>query len=294
MDWCQLVLEAGDQDPERLSEFFLEQGALSVTFEDAADQPIYEPDPGQTPLWTRTRVVALFPAGQDLAGLRQALASSFGEPALDRLRQQALPDQDWERAWMADFRPMRFGQRLWVCPSGMDVPEPEGAVVLDLDPGVAFGTGTHPTTALCLSWLDQHPPVDRRVLDYGCGSGILAIAALKLGAAEVWGTDIDDQALWASEQNALRNGVRDRLHLTRPEALRLAPVDLLMANILVNPLLDLAQTLTDSVRPGGDLLLSGILAEQSALIVDAYGAGFRLSKPREREGWICIHGVRKG
>ena len=293
MPWIQLTLEAGDQDPEQLSDFLLAAGAQSVTFLDAADQPIFEPDPGDTPLWTATRVVALFDEAQRFEPVRLALADRFGAAAAARIELEALEDRDWERAWMDHFQPMRFGHHLWVVPTGMAAPEDPEAVVLDLDPGLAFGTGTHPTTALCLQWLDGHPPRGRTVLDFGCGSGILAIAALKLGAARALGTDIDDQALWASRENAVRNGVEARLALMLPGDLPGEPVDLLLANILANPLIQLAPRLAALVRPGGQLLLSGILAEQADSVMAAYASWIRFSPPMEREGWVCLAGTKQ-
>lgn len=296
MPWIQLSLEAGDQDPERLSDFFLSAGAQSVTFADAADQPIFEPDPGDTPLWTQTRVVALFDAQTTVSNVQLGLRKVFGAAAAERLRQSPLEDRDWERAWMDHFQPMRFGTHLWVCPTGMHLPEDDDdpdAVILDLDPGLAFGTGTHPTTALCLEWLDAHAPLEQRVLDFGCGSGILAIAALKLGAVAALGTDIDEQALWASRENAQRNGVAERLSLYLPDDLPVEPVDLLLANILANPLLELAAQLANRVRPGGGLLLSGILEEQSEQVLAAYAPWFEFQPARTQQGWVCLAGRKR-
>lgn len=293
MPWLQLTLDAGDLDPEALSAFFESAGALSVTLEDAADQPLFEPDPGATPLWSSTRVVALFPAGLDQAALRRRLAGTFGAPAGRRLSVDTLKDRDWERAWLDAFHPMRFGQRLWVCPAGQRPEKPDDAVIVDLDPGLAFGTGTHPTTALCLQWLDAHPPLGRRVLDYGCGSGILGIAALKLGAARVWATDIDAQALEATRENARRNGVEAGLSIGLPSALPEQPVDGVLANILANPLIELAPRLAQYLGPGGDLVLSGILAEQAGEVAAAYRPWFEFGPPRVEAGWVCLHGVRR-
>jgi ribosomal protein L11 methyltransferase len=292
MPWRQLSLEAGDLNPQQLSAFFEEQGALSVSFEDAADQPLFEPEPGTTPLWSATRITALFQASADLSTLKQQLASTFGASVMQRLGEETLPDQDWERVWLDQFHPMRFGRRLWVCPAGQRPADDEDAVVIDLDPGLAFGTGTHATTAQCLQWLDGHPPVDQRVLDYGCGSGILAIAALKLGAAAAWGVDIDEQALWASRENAARNGVDAALMTALPAALPEQRFDLVLANILANPLIELAPRLAGLVRQGGDLVLSGILGEQAEAVGTAYERWFNLSDALERDGWVCLHGVR--
>lgn len=292
MPWLQLSLEAGDIEPETLSAFFEAEGALSVTFADAAEQPLFEPAPGTTPLWTATRVTALFDQGLDLATLKQRLAAAFGPTLVDRMRTETLADQDWERLWLDQFRPMRFGQRLWVCPAGQTPPVDGETITIDLDPGLAFGTGTHPTTALCLDWLDAHPPEGRVVLDYGCGSGILAIAALKLGAERVWAVDIDEQALWSTRENAARNGVGLRLETALPEQLPSGSFDLLLANILANPLIELAPILAKRVREGGDIVLSGILEDQTAAVSDAYRPWFALHAPVEREGWVLLHGVR--
>ena len=292
MPWQQLIVEAGDLDPEALSTFFESRGALSVSLADAADQPLFEPDPGTTPLWSATRVTALFDTDVDLAPVKRALADRFGAALLDRLVEQPLHDQDWERVWLDRFHPMRFGKRLWICPAGQRPPAEDGQVLIDLDPGLAFGTGTHATTALCLEWLDQHAPVQQQVLDYGCGSGILAIAALKLGAAQVWGIDIDRQALWASRENAARNGVGSGLQTGLPGDLPDQVFDLLLANILANPLIEMAGHLATQVRPAGDLVLSGILREQADAVCAAYAPWFSLSDPVERDGWVRLHGRR--
>ena len=292
MPWQQLSLEAGDLNAEELSTFFESRGALSVTFVDAADQPLFEPDPGTTPLWSATRVTALFDADVELVPLKQQLADTYGAAVLDRLVDETLHDQDWERVWLDQFHPMQFGERLWICPDGQRPPAEDGQVLIDLDPGLAFGTGTHATTALCLEWLDQHPPCGQRVLDYGCGSGILAIAALKLGAAAVWGVDIDQQALWASRENAARSQVADGLTTALPDELPEQDYDLLLANILANPLIELAPCLVDLLKPGGQLVLSGILSEQAAEVQRAYEPWFRFSSPAEHEGWVRLYAVR--
>ena len=263
MAWKQLVIGAGDLDPETVSAFLEAHGALSVTLVDAGDQPLFEPDPGTTPLWSSTRLTALFDEETDLVPVRDAFARRFGEASLQRLVEQALPDQDWERVWLDRFQPMRFGANLWICPAGQQPPRAPDQVLIDLDPGLAFGTGTHPTTALCLEWLDRHPPAGRQVLDFGCGSGILAIAALKLGAVSARAVDIDTQALWASRENAERNGVAERLTTSLPGELHGQQFGLVLANILANPLIELASRLAGLVEPRGQLVLSGILSEQT-------------------------------
>ncbi len=292
MPWQQFSIEAGQFDPETLSQFFEQHGALSVTFQDAADQPMFEPLPGETPLWSATRVVALFDDKFSLETLRQQMRQVFDVAIADRLQVETLEDRDWERVWLDDFKPMQFGARLWVCPAGMRPPD-DDAIIIDLDPGLAFGTGTHPTTALCLEWLDANPPVDQRVLDFGCGSGILAIAALKLGANEVWATDIDEQALWATKNNAKQNAVDTKLSCALPDELPLIyKADVLLANILANPLIELVDNLVSQVGPRGVLVLSGILAEQADQVKAAYSPYIEIDTIVERAGWVRLVGVR--
>jgi ribosomal protein L11 methyltransferase len=289
--WRQLAIEAGDLDVEALSAFFETHGALSVTLADAGDQPLFEPDPGTTPLWSSTRLTALFDDSVDLAPVREAFGHSFGA-ASQRLVEQELADQDWERSWLDRFQPMRFGEHLWVCPAGQrPAPEP-GQVLVDLDPGLAFGTGTHPTTALCLEWLDRHPPIDCRVLDFGCGSGILAIAALKLGAAAVSAVDIDPQALWATRENAGRNGVVERLAAGLPADVQGQRFEVVLANILANPLIELAPLLADLLEPGGRLVLSGILSEQAQRVQQAYEPWIRFAPAAMRQQWVRLEGTK--
>jgi ribosomal protein L11 methyltransferase len=292
MAWLQLTVPAGDTDPQALAEAFDTIGALSVTLQDAADQPLFEPPPGATPLWSQVNVTALFEDSVDVAYLRAALARRFGAGCAERLRVETLDDRDWARAWMDGYAPMRFGAKLWIVPTGFDAPDPDGVNLL-LDPGLAFGTGTHPTTALCLEWLDAHPPADRVVIDYGCGSGILGIAALKLGAREVWAVDNDPQALTATRDNAGRNGVADRVRAVLPGDLPDLQADLLLANILANPLIELAPRFAALARPGSALVLSGILAEQAAAVAAAYEGAFALASPAQREDWVRLDGVKR-
>ncbi len=293
MSWQQLSIEAGDLKPEELSAFFESRGALSVTFVDAADQPLFEPDPGTTPLWSATRVTALFAADAELGPLKAALVEVYGADVLHRLVEETLHDRDWERAWLDQFHPMQFGEHLWICPDGQRPPAAEGQVLIDLDPGLAFGTGTHPTTALCLSWLDRNPPVGGQVLDFGCGSGILAIAALKLGATAAYGVDIDPQALLASHDNAVRNAVGEQLTTCLPGDLPACRFDLVLANILANPLIELAEQLASLVRPGGVLVLSGILAGQADEVQAAYERWFEFTPGAGQDGWVRLQAQRK-
>jgi ribosomal protein L11 methyltransferase len=267
-------------------------GALSTTCDDAGSDPILEPEPGRTDLWPATRVTGLFPADADAEALRARIDRTVRQEISRRVQVDRLEDRDWERAWLDAFHPMRFGQRLWICPSGQTVHEP-GAVVVKLDPGLAFGTGTHPTTALCLRWLDQADLVGRTLLDYGCGSGVLAIAALRLGAAHAVGVDHDPQALTASRDNAVKNAVADRLALFEPEELPALQADVLVANILSAPLIGLAPRLAALVRPGGAIALSGILSAQAGDVLDAYGGSFRMEPPVEQEGWVLLSGERR-
>jgi ribosomal protein L11 methyltransferase len=215
-----------------------------------------------------------------------------GTPLPEHLS-ELIEDQDWERSWMDNFQPMRFGQRLWIVPSWHAAPEPD-AVNLLLDPGLAFGTGTHPTTALCLEWLDAQTLQDCTVLDFGCGSGILAIAALLLGAGLAIGTDIDPQALEASRDNASRNGIEPaRFPLYLPGELPGVRADVLVANILAGPLVELAPRLAELLGPGGRLALSGILAEQAEAVRAAYSKDFMLEPTAEKDGWVRISGIRR-
>lgn len=289
MPFLQFTFEVGSADPAPLEEALFALGALSVTLEDAADDPILEPAPGALPLWPTVRIKALFTATEhDVA---QRLQADIG--ALPPHRLERLEDRAWEREWLKDFRPMRFGRRLWVCPAGQRPDEPD-FVVVDLDPGLAFGTGTHPTTALCLEWLDEHAArlAGKSLLDYGCGSGILAIAALKLGAARAQGMDIDPQALLASRDNAARNQVSERLALTlEPASLQVA--DIVVANILAGPLHELAPRLAALVSAGGDLVLSGILAEQASNLVEHYLTWFDMQPIVTRDGWARLSGTRR-
>jgi ribosomal protein L11 methyltransferase len=292
MSWLQVRLAITPEQAEVYESALLEAGAVSVTFMDAEDQPIFEPDLGTTPLWSNTHLLALFEAQTDEAQLFTEL-SQLVAGALPECQFERIEDQDWERSWMDNFQPMRFGRRLWIVPSWHAAPEPD-AVNLLLDPGLAFGTGTHPTTALCLQWLDGQDLSGCEVLDFGCGSGILAIAALLLGARQAVGTDIDPQALEASRDNAGRNGIDpDRFRLYLPEALPEQPADVVVANILAGPLVALAPRITSLVRPGGRLALSGILAEQAEEVRAAYAAEFDLEPTAIQDGWVRISGTRR-
>jgi len=291
MAWLQLHLATTEAHADAFQSALEDMGACAVTLTDGADQPVFEPPPGARPLWQNTVVSALFDADSDPALILAALQQQGLEAQAHH--HETLDDQVWERAWMDDFAPMRFGERLWIVPSWSASPDPQ-AVNLKLDPGLAFGTGTHETTALCLEWLDQADLTGKAVLDFGCGSGVLAIAALLLGAGNATGSDIDPQALTASEDNARNNGVADALRLYLPENLPADyRCDVLVANILAGPLVELAGQLASYCRPGGSLALSGILAEQAESVRNAYAPWFDLNPTTQQGDWVRIDGVRR-
>lgn len=288
--WYQLQIEQCHRDEvDSISEALEETGALSITLTDKNDAPVLEPEPGTTPLWPDVIVHALYTEIREAALAKQQLATQFKHLSFSI---SELADQDWERAWMDDFKPQRFGQRLWICPSWMEPPEPE-AVNLILDPGLAFGTGTHPTTSLCLRWLDQADLTNKTVIDYGCGSGILALAALKLGAAKVQAVDIDDQALQATQNNALTNEINSQqLDIGFPEILR-EPTDILIANILLAPLLTLRTKFRELLKDEGLLIVSGILKEQAASLIEAYQTDFAHQSSADLEDWSLLTFTRR-
>jgi ribosomal protein L11 methyltransferase len=291
MAWLQIHIPSDATHTEALQDLLAELGAGAITCADAADQPILEPPPGATPLWQHTVVSALFDVDTDPDALQAAIQAHTGE--LAGFRHEIIEDQPWERAWMADFQPMRFGERLWIIPSWSDAPDSD-AINMKLDPGLAFGTGTHETTSLCLEWLDGGPLQGASVLDFGCGSGVLAIAALLLGAREAVGCDLDPQALLASQDNAQHNQVADRLHCFLPADLPPRQYDLVLANILAGPLVELAGQLTEYCRLGAHLVLSGILADQADTVLAAYQEHFELSPIVRKNDWVRIHGIRRG
>ncbi|WP_280562362.1 50S ribosomal protein L11 methyltransferase [Chromohalobacter sp. 48-RD10] len=296
MSWLQLKAHIAPQHAETLEELLLAEGAQAITLQDAYDDPVFEPESGTTPLWDETVLTGLYDDLEDIEPMldrvRQQWAAEMADEPCPEIDYELLADRDWEREWMGDFTPLKMGERLWVVPSWHAAPEPD-AVNLLLDPGLAFGTGTHPTTALCLGWLDGLDLDASKVLDFGCGSGILAIAALKLGADHATGTDIDSQALQASRENAQRNAIADEhLSLCYPERLAAQRYEVVVANILAGPLVELAPTLCAHLAPRGRLALSGILAGQAEEVMEAYRAqGIDLDTPCEREGWVRITGV---
>ncbi|HVT32907.1 MAG TPA: 50S ribosomal protein L11 methyltransferase [Rhodanobacteraceae bacterium] len=293
MAWLELSLIVSAGQQAHVEAALEDLGALAVTLLDAEDHPIFEPAPGETPLWPEIAMSALFDSASDRAGLVQVLTELVPDLAPERIGFRAIEDQDWTRAWMDRFHPMRFGRRLWIYPWNVEPPHDDDAVVVRLDPGLAFGTGTHPTTALCLEWLDAHDLAGKTVVDYGCGSGVLAIAALKLGAARVVAVDNDPQALAASRDNALRNGVADALTLALPDAFATPPADALVANILAGPLDALAPLLARCVKAGGGLALSGILQGQEKALLSRYAEWFEALECVAREDWMRISGRRR-
>jgi ribosomal protein L11 methyltransferase len=297
MPFIQLIVPIGAADPEPYEDALLGAGASSITLEDEGDDPVLEPLPGTTPLWPRVRLKALFDSEADSTQLLLSVAAALGEQLSEPLRAarfETLADRAWEREWLKDFKPMRFGSRLWICPGGqLPTAEQPTAVVIELDPGLAFGTGTHPTTALCLEWLDGADVAGKRVIDYGCGSGILAIAAAKLGASGVSAVDIDPQALIATRDNAERNGVAGLITPELVAGASLAPADILLANILAGPLESLAPSFATLVRTGGRLVLSGILRNQAEAVATRYAPWFDIAPVVTRDDWARLDGVRR-
>src|SRR5271156_6559894 len=326
MTFYEIEFPLANLNSETVEAALLEIGASSITFVDRGDEPVLEPKPGEIRLWSNTLVRALFQESSDAAAsdiaasdiaasdvvasdiLRNLdrLAAVLGPQITQTARVRPVENRDWERVWLADWKSMRFGRRLWVCPTAAALPDDPNAVVVRLDPGLAFGTGTHPTTALCLQILDSLPVGGRNVIDYGCGSGILGIAALKLGAAHVTAVDLDPQALLATRENAIRNGVSANIDVQGVDVpgvdvpgagtpgidSGLPPAYCVMANILAGPLIELAPKLTAACEPGGYLLLSGLLKTQANAVTAAYDAAFDRVQVVERDDWCCIYARR--
>ena len=291
-DWIQIKLRTTNQSADTIAELLESFGALAVSYTDAEDSPILEPRPGERRLWPNTEVTGLLAQGTDPKPILDKLRALLGDHI--PIAATHLEDKNWIRAWMDQFKPLKFGKRLWICPSWLSVDEKDSVVVM-LDPGLAFGTGTHPTTALCLGYLDSLDLKDKQVLDYGCGSGILGIAALKLGAKNAIGVDIDEQALIASKENASRNGVDEKLQLVMgtDKELNLPKSPVTVANILAGPLAELEPIIASLTESGGLLALSGILTEQSQSVIDAYSKDFVMNKVKDLDGWALLTGTRK-
>lgn len=292
MPWQQLTVRVPEALVASTEELLETLGAVSVSLQDAEDEAVFQLAPGTTPLWRQTAVIALFPADLSLPVLAAAVQAETGIPSTAMLL-ESLADQDWERAWMDDFKPIRFGKRLWVCPSWITPPQPESINVM-LDPGLAFGTGTHPTTALCLEWLDSQDLTGKTVIDYGCGSGILAIASALCGARHVIAIDNDPQAISACISNRNMNAINpDLLQVYLPGELDHEPADYLLANILCGPLQELTPILAGLTRPGGQIVLSGVLSAQSEALLQTYQDYFIMSAPVIRDEWVRIDGQRR-
>ncbi|WP_010598709.1 50S ribosomal protein L11 methyltransferase [Rickettsiella massiliensis] len=291
MAWQNLSLLTQEAYVAAMSDFLETSEAVAITWQAADEQALFEPDPDTTPLWSLVEVNALFPEHFQLEELIQQLRQRFTEKVILNCQIKPIADQPWERLWLNDFQPMCFGQRLWVCPHGFAVPDPKGTIVW-LDPGLAFGTGTHPSTALCLEWLDAQMQIGQTVLDYGCGSGILSLAAIQCGASQVWAVDHDPQALESTQANAIQNQIRrEQILVFSPEQFHPPEkVDVLIANILAEPLTQLAERFAQYVKKGGRCVLAGILREQVTRIQDHYAqAGFRLVDVAYKEEWARLH-----
>jgi len=291
MAWHQITVTTNENTAPTLADFFDQLGAVSVTYMDAEDEPVYEPAIGETKIWSNTQVIALYELDTDISGIKTAVFAQFKADELQDWLEEYIDDQEWERAWMEFYKPMKFADRLWVCPTDQEQRE-AGTVCLTLDPGLAFGTGTHPTTALCLEWLASHDLTDKVVIDYGCGSGILAVAAVLLDAKIAHAVDIDPQAITSTDSNALKNGVADKIISYLPEQFTPLQADVVLANILAKPLIDMAQDICALVAPNGSLVLSGILAEQAQSVIDAYQPYIAFEPLVQQEDWIRLNGTK--
>lgn len=296
MPWLQIVIKTNIEQAQTLADILSDAGSGAVTLRDAADQPLYEPPIGETPLWPQTEVIGLFDIGvdanTDMDEVLLLITEALGH--CPRYTLNPLEDKDWVREWMSHFKPTQFGKHLWIVPSHhaeTHIADNPTAINILLDPGLAFGTGTHPTTAMCLEYLDQHPPINQHVIDYGCGSGILAIAAAKLGASSIMAIDNDPQALIATKDNANKNSVTNLFEIQLPKPAPDQQANLLLANILASPLIELAPHLINLIKPGGQIVLSGILNEQADTVLDAYAPLFNIKKCKEKDNWVCLVGM---
>jgi len=291
--WQQIQMTVSAEHCPELEALMLEAGASSVTIMDAEDQPVFQREPGETPLWGTSSLMGLFHLELNLQALLATLQFHPRVLNRDSLQIELLKEQEWERAWMDDFAPKQFGKRLWICPSWQSPPEPEAVNIL-LDPGLAFGTGSHATTALCLRWLEQANLEDKTVIDYGCGSGILAIASALLGADRIHAVDSDPQAIAATVDNSSRNNIPlHKITACLPEALPKLQADFLLANILAEPLHELADHFATLLKPEGKIVLSGILEGQTESLIARYGRWFSLNKRVTEDGWVRLSGSRR-
>lgn len=292
--WKQIAIQTRSEDCAELESLLLDQGALSITLLDDKDQPIFQKEPGATPLWDSVKLVSLFAEEQDLNPLVALLRFQPAVLNRDEIAVEEVVDQDWERSWMDNFQAMQFGEKLWICPSWQEPPDP-AAVNIMLDPGLAFGSGTHATTTLCLRWLANTPMAGNEVVDYGCGSGVLGIAAALLGAGRVHAVDNDSQAIAATVDNSHRNNIASgQLTAYLPDALPAVKADILLANILAEPLHELADHLAELVKPGGKLVLSGILLDQAEALVASYSRWFDMDRQVTEGDWVRLTGTRNG
>ena len=287
MPWLEIRFQSASAEIEAAEQLLNQLGACSVSIHDAGDQPVLEPAPGEFPLWQDLQIRALFEEVDEAKRLTQTIAK---ELTVDEtlIEHQHIADQHWETLWMDDFKPIQFGQQLWICPSWTEPPNPD-AVNLMLDPGMAFGSGTHPTTAMCMQYLDENPPKDLQVLDYGCGSGVLALASALLGARHVTGVDIDPQAIISATSNAKKNNLTEEIFNFYPvNELSALKCDLLLANILSETLIQLSNELKSLVTIGGNIVLSGVLEYQTEAVVAAYVDGFKITEIKHQDEWVMI------
>lgn len=295
MPWVQITLASSPETSEVLEDMLLLCGAGAVSMLDGADQPVFEPLKGTTPLWQDTRVMGLFEADTDEESLLNYLQNGwqdrYPETSFPSHKLEILEDKDWEREWMDRFEPIQFGERLWVCPSWKPAPDPSAANLM-LDPGLAFGTGSHPTTALCLQWIAQQDWQHKTVIDYGCGSGILAIASVLLGANHVAAVDIDTQAITATKNNAAKNNIDSKIDCYLPDDCPAIQADIVVANILANPLIEMVQPILTLLNSGGHIVLSGILSEQAGHVMEAYSPFCQLQEPVYEGDWCRIVGIK--
>jgi len=294
MPWLQIKIPTLPQHTETLEDALMLSGCQAVTLLDTADQPVFEPIRGTTPLWQHTTVQGLFEEDVDIVDLVKNIENTISEQQLTTgpIQTEILEDKDWEREWMDNFKPIQCGSNLWIVPSWLPAPI-ENAVNLKLDPGLAFGTGTHPTTFLCLQWLNDHIKGDETILDFGCGSGILGLAALLLGATHMDGVDIDPQAITATQNNAESNGIDvSRFQVTTQSETLSSQYDVVIANILAGTLCDLSTQIINHLRPGASLVLSGILEHQAQTVIDAFSHSIIFAPMTSKDGWVCLSGIK--
>lgn len=290
--WHKLTINTTALHSDLLSDCLDEVGAIAITLTAAGQEELFEPAPDTTPLWQETQLAALFTEETDMQQVLAQLSQVLAPQALPSYQLETVPEQNWQQACEQAFQPVCFANRLWIYPSWCDRPSTTEPCIL-LDPGLAFGTGAHPTTALCLEWLATTLTPQQHVIDYGCGSGILAIAALALGAASCWAVDLDPQALEATRENARRNAIADtQLPTILPAELPALQVDVVIANILANPLVELAPQLSALLKPGGTIVLSGLLSHQTAMVMAAYASEFMFLPPKHQDEWALLVGQK--